>query len=215
MNFLLFLIFFNLFFALEKYEASSAFDLKFSKDLQIIKIYLPEALINVYENSENIKVSGKITLYHREKEKAESFIKNVKLGTEREGDSLIIFDDYSRDREGREAKKLSKIFILNLYLQKDLPIGIYLKSGEVVFKEMQDRDIVVEGKDLRISGILKDNYKKIEAYNHFGKLEFNSKNFIKRYLFPFGKKVIYLNPSGEREGYFKILKGNINIKIEE
>lgn len=215
MIFLYFFIYFNVIFGVEKYEATSSFDLKFDKDLGVIKIYLPEGMINIFNNPEGVRINGKIVLYHREKEKAEFFLKKVKVEAEREGNSLKIFDFYSRDREGREARKLSKLFILNLYIPKDLPLGIYLKKGEVSFKEIQERGIVIEGRDLRISGTFSKKYKKIEAYNYFGKLEFNAKNFIKRYLFPFGKKIIYLNPDGEKEGDFKIFKGYMNLKIEE
>lgn len=215
MSFFCFLIYLNVIFGVEKYEATSSFDLKFDKDLGVIKIYLPEGIVNVYNNSEGVRISGKIVLYHREKEKAEFFLKKVKVEAEREGNSLKVFDYYSRDREGREAKKLSKLFVLNLYVPKDLPLGIYLNKGEVSFKEVQERGIVIEGKDLRISGTFSKRYKRIEAYNHFGKLEFNAKNFIKRYLFPFGKKVIYLNPEGEKEGDFRIFKGYMDLKIEE
>lgn len=215
MIYLYFLIYFNVIFGVEKYEATSSFDLKFDKDLGVVKIYLPEGIINIYNNSEGVRISGKIVLYHREKEKAEFFLKKVKVEAERETNSLKVFDYYSRDREGREAKKLSKLFILNLYVPKDLPLGIYLNKGEISFKEVQERGIVIEGRDLRISGIFSKRYKRIEAYNHFGKLEFDAKNFIKRYLFPFGKKVIYLNPEGEKEGDFRIFKGYMNLKIEE
>lgn len=210
-----FLIYFNLIFGIEKYEATSSFDLKFDRDLGLVKITLPEGVVNVHNSLEGVRIKGKIKIYHREKEKAEFFLKKVKVETERQGNSLEIFDFYFRDKEGREARKLSKYFTIDLYLPPDLPLGVYLKKGEVNFNGVQERSIVVEGRDLKIEGVFSKKFKRIEAYNHFGRIEFSAKNFIKRYLFPFGKKIIYLNPDGEKEGDFKIFKGYMNLKVEE
>jgi len=215
MNLLIFGLIISLFSPISKYEAKKEVNINFEKKFEVLKIYLEDAIINVYEDEKNIGIKGEIKIYHRNQEKAEDYLKNIKIETEEVQNSLKLFANYSKDRKGREAKKLSKIFVLNLYLPKDLPLGIYLKNGEVNFKEKQERNIVVEGNNLRIYGVLSNNYKKIEAYNHIGDVEISSSNFIKRYLFPFGKKVIYLNPKGEKEGYFNIFKGIINLKIGE
>lgn len=213
MSYLILWIFFNFFSPLNKFEANSNFNLNFEKEYGNLKIYMPEAIINIYEIEKGIKVSGEIKIYHRDEEKAKFFLKNVKINSQEDKNSLILYVNYSNDKMGREAKKLSKLFVLNVYIQKNLPLGIYLKKGEVNFKEKQERNIVLEGKNLEINGTLSKNYKKIELLNFYGSLNISGTNLIKRYLFPFGKKGIYLNPEGENESFFKIYKGKINIKI--
>lgn len=215
MNFLIFYFIFSLFSSINKYEAKSSFSIAFDKNYEMFKINIPKGIINIYQIEKKIKLEGEIKLYHRNIEKAKFYLKNIKLEQQETGNLLNLFVNYSKDKAGREAKKLSKFFIINLYLPKDLPIGIYLKNGEVYFKDKQERNIVIEGRNLIVAGSFSKNYKKIEAINYFGDLNISEKNLIKRYLFPFGKKVIYLNPKGEVESFIRINKGNININLGE
>lgn len=215
MNLLVLGLIYSLIFPLSKYEAKEEFKFNFDKKYEVFKIYLEEAIVNVYKGKKNIEIKGEVKIYHRDENKAKNYLKNVKVETEEFKNSLKLFTVYTKNKEGREAKKLSKYFVLNLYLPEDLPLGVYLKKGEVFFKEKQERNIVVEGNNLKVYGAFSDNFKKIEAYNYLGNIEVSGLNFIKRYLFPFGKKIIYLNPKGEKEGYIKIFKGKINIKIGE
>ncbi len=212
MNLLIYFLIFSIFEPIVKFPAKSEFNLNFEKKYDLVKIYLDEAVVNIYEE-DNININGEIKIYHRNKEKAKNYLKNVKITSEEYQNSLKIFEEYTKDKEGREAKKLSKFMVLNIYLPKNMPLGIYLKKGEVNFKDIQERNIVVEGRNIKIYGVLSKNYKKIEAYNNFGDIIISGENLIKRYHFPFGKKIIYLNPYGEKEGYFKIFKGTMNIKI--
>lgn len=215
MNLLIAYFILFLFSPINKYEAKSSFSIVFDKNYEMLKINISKGMINIFETEKKIKLEGEIKVYHRDLEKANLYLKNIKFDSQETENSLNLFVNYSKNKAGREAKKLSKFFTINLYLPKDMPIGIFLKNGEVYFKEKQERNIVIEGSNLIVAGSFSKNYKKIEAYNYFGDLNISEKNLIKRYLFPFGKKVIYLNPKGEVESFIRIHKGNINIKLGE
>lgn len=215
MNFFIIYFILALFSPINKYDAKSNFNYVFDKNYEMLKINISQGIINIFETEKKIRLEGEIKLYHRDPEKANLYLKNIKFDSKEEGNLLNLFINYSKDKTGREAKKLAKLFIINLYVPKELSIGIYLKKGEVYFKNKQERNIVIEGWNLIVSGSFSKNYKKIEAYNYFGDLNISGKNLIKRYLFPFGKKVIYLNPYGEVESFIKVYKGNIKINLEK
>ncbi len=206
-------ILFFLLIPLDKGEGVKNFYKEFKNNYRILKIYLPKANLIFIESKDNIKIQGSIKIYHRDKEKAEEYVNKIEVGYEEEKGNLNVFLNYPKGKLGREIKKLSNNIEMEVFLPKDIALGIYLNKGEIKFKEKQERNIVIEGKKLSIFAKFSTNFKKFEALNYFGSIDLQGKNLIKRYLFPFGKKIIYLNPQGEFEALLKTIKGNYEISI--
>ncbi len=214
MNFIIyFSILFFLLTPLDKKEGVKNFSKDFKKSYMALKIYLPNANLSFFESKENIKIQGKIKIFHRDGEKATEYVNKIDLGLEEEKGNLKVFLNYPKGKLGREIKKLSSNIEMEVFLPKDIALGIYLNKGEIKFKEKQERNIVIEGNKLSIFAKFSKNFKKFEALNYLGNINLKEKNLIKRYLFPFGKKIIYLNPRGEFEAFLKTIKGNYEISI--
>lgn len=213
MNIFLLFIIFSFFSPIIKYEAKENFRFKFDKNYKALSFKFKEAEIIILNSKDKIEITGDLKIYHRNKEKANYFLKQVEIGYNELDNKLNFYLRYKKGKGGREAKKLEKGLVLKVYVPEDLPLEIFLKSGKILFEDKQERNILIKGKKLDIKGKFSLKFKKIEIYNYFGLLDIKGGDFIKRYIFPFGKKILYLNPSYEKEIFIKVIKGNVILNL--